>query len=82
MWQSNPAEYKFYTEFQSHEAEFDYLKSLEIEEKINQIEWLKRCNVCPCSPACIVFLSCMLPSPSAAPPTSIKSCMLPQSLLR
>ena len=28
-------EYKFYTEFQSHEPEFDYLKSLEIEEKIN-----------------------------------------------
>jgi serine/threonine-protein phosphatase 2A regulatory subunit B len=26
-------EYKFYTEFQSHEPEFDYLKSLEIEEK-------------------------------------------------
>ena len=30
-------EYKFYTEFQSHEPEFDYLKSLEIEEKINKI---------------------------------------------
>lgn len=41
----SPAEYRFYTEFQSHEAEFDYLKSLEIEEKINQIEWLKRSNV-------------------------------------
>ncbi|ORX62088.1 protein phosphatase PP2A regulatory subunit B [Hesseltinella vesiculosa] len=37
-------EYKFYTEFQSHEAEFDYLKSLEIEEKINQIKWCKRQN--------------------------------------
>ena len=36
------AEYRFYTEFQSHEAEFDYLKSLEIEEKINQIAWCKR----------------------------------------
>lgn len=34
-------EYKFMTEFQSHDAEFDYLKSLEIEEKINQIKWLK-----------------------------------------
>jgi serine/threonine-protein phosphatase 2A regulatory subunit B len=43
--QGSPAEYRFYTEFQSHEAEFDYLKSLEIEEKINQIEWLKRSNV-------------------------------------
>jgi len=28
------AEYKFFAEFQSHEPEFDYLKSLEIEEKI------------------------------------------------
>ncbi|KAK9448649.1 WD40-repeat-containing domain protein [Limtongia smithiae] len=37
-------EYKFYTEFQSHEAEFDYLKSLEIEEKINKIKWCKRTN--------------------------------------
>jgi serine/threonine-protein phosphatase 2A regulatory subunit B len=37
-------EYKFFTEFQSHEAEFDYLKSLEIEEKINQIAWCKRPN--------------------------------------
>jgi hypothetical protein len=34
-----PAEYKFYTEFQSHEAEFDFLKSIEIEEKINKICW-------------------------------------------
>ena len=31
--------YSFYTEFQSHEPEFDYLKSLEIEEKINSIRW-------------------------------------------
>ncbi|ANB14147.1 protein phosphatase 2A regulatory subunit CDC55 [Sugiyamaella lignohabitans] len=37
-------EYRFHTEFQSHDAEFDYLKSLEIEEKINQIEWCKRQN--------------------------------------
>jgi serine/threonine-protein phosphatase 2A regulatory subunit B len=37
-------EYKFYTEFQSHEPEFDYLKSLEIEEKINRIRWCKRAN--------------------------------------
>ena len=34
-------EYKFYTEFQSHEPEFDCLKSLEIEEKINAIQWSK-----------------------------------------
>jgi len=32
-------EYKFFTEFQSHELEFDYLKSIEIEEKINKIKW-------------------------------------------
>ncbi|KAG0345759.1 protein phosphatase 2A regulatory subunit cdc55 [Podila humilis] len=37
-------EYKFHTEFQSHEPEFDYLKSLEIEEKINKIKWCKRQN--------------------------------------
>eukprot|EP01111_Echinosteliopsis_oligospora_P008308 TRINITY_DN2386_c0_g1_i1.p1 TRINITY_DN2386_c0_g1~~TRINITY_DN2386_c0_g1_i1.p1 ORF type:complete len:393 (+),score=63.63 TRINITY_DN2386_c0_g1_i1:273-1451(+) len=35
-------EYKFFVEFQSHEPEFDYLKSLEIEEKINKIKWLNR----------------------------------------
>jgi serine/threonine-protein phosphatase 2A regulatory subunit B len=37
-------EYQFYTEFQSHEPEFDYLKSLEIEEKVNQIRWLPSMN--------------------------------------
>jgi serine/threonine-protein phosphatase 2A regulatory subunit B len=37
-------EYRFYTEFQSHDAEFDYLKSLEIEEKINKIKWCRRQN--------------------------------------
>ncbi|KAI1307213.1 protein phosphatase 2A regulatory subunit cdc55 [Mortierella claussenii] len=37
-------EYKFHTEFQSHEPEFDYLKSLEIEEKVNKIKWCKRQN--------------------------------------
>lgn len=37
-------DYKFYCEFQSHEPEFDYLKSMEIEEKINRIRWLKRGN--------------------------------------
>ncbi|XP_013787680.1 protein phosphatase PP2A 55 kDa regulatory subunit-like [Limulus polyphemus] len=37
-------EYSVYSTFQSHEAEFDYLKSLEIEEKINKIRWLKRKN--------------------------------------
>jgi len=37
--EDTPCEYKFHAEFQSHEPEFDYLKSLEIEEKINQIKW-------------------------------------------
>ncbi len=37
-----PLEYNFFAEFQSHEPEFDYLKSLEIEEKINKIKWCKR----------------------------------------
>lgn len=38
------SDYSVYTTFQSHEPEFDYLKSLEIEEKINKIRWLKRRN--------------------------------------
>lgn len=37
-------EYNVYSTFQSHEPEFDYLKSLEIEEKINKIRWLRRAN--------------------------------------
>lgn len=37
-------EYTVYSTFQSHEPEFDYLKSLEIEEKINKIRWLRRKN--------------------------------------
>lgn len=36
--------YGFWTQFQSHEPEFDYLKSMEIEEKINQIRWCRRIN--------------------------------------
>ncbi|XP_030458258.2 serine/threonine protein phosphatase 2A 55 kDa regulatory subunit B beta isoform-like [Syzygium oleosum] len=32
-------EYRYMTEFQSHEPEFDYLKSLEIEEKVNKVKW-------------------------------------------
>ncbi|KAL3916682.1 MAG: hypothetical protein SGPRY_006714 [Prymnesium sp.] len=34
-------EYRFYCEFQSHEPEFDCLKSLEIEEKLNCVRWCK-----------------------------------------
>ena len=33
-------DWKPYCQFKSHDAEFDYLKSLEIEEKINQIKFL------------------------------------------
>jgi serine/threonine-protein phosphatase 2A regulatory subunit B len=39
------SDYNVYSTFQSHEAEFDYLKSLEIEEKINKIRWLRRKNM-------------------------------------
>lgn len=38
---ASSAQYRFLTEFQSHEPEFDYLKSLEIEEKINAIRWCR-----------------------------------------
>lgn len=49
FWQSKNAphsqgEYDVYSTFQSHEPEFDYLKSLEIEEKINKIKWLPQHN--------------------------------------
>ena len=37
-------EYMYFTEFQSHEPEFDYLKSLDIEEKINKIRWVPSGN--------------------------------------
>lgn len=37
-------EYNVYSTFQSHEPDFDYLKSLEIEEKINKIRWLPQQN--------------------------------------
>lgn len=42
--EDTPCEYKFFAEFQSHEPEFDYLKSLEIEEKINKIKWCHAYN--------------------------------------
>jgi len=35
-------DFEFHVDFQSHEPEFDYLKSLEIEEKINKIRWCHR----------------------------------------
>jgi serine/threonine-protein phosphatase 2A regulatory subunit B len=39
---SKAIDYSYFSEFQSHESEFDELKSIEIEEKINRIEWLNR----------------------------------------
>lgn len=41
---SRHPEFRYKTEFQSHEPEFDYLKSLEIEEKINKIKWCQATN--------------------------------------
>ncbi|TVU34438.1 hypothetical protein EJB05_16270 [Eragrostis curvula] len=41
---SGHPEFRYKTEFQSHEPEFDYLKSLEIEEKINKIKWCQEAN--------------------------------------
>uniref|UniRef100_A0ACD5VMU0 Uncharacterized protein n=1 Tax=Avena sativa TaxID=4498 RepID=A0ACD5VMU0_AVESA len=41
---SRHPEFRYKTEFQSHEPEFDYLKSLEIEEKINKIKWCQETN--------------------------------------
>lgn len=37
-------QFRFWTQFQSHETEFDYLKSTEIEEKINEIRWCRASN--------------------------------------
>jgi serine/threonine-protein phosphatase 2A regulatory subunit B len=37
-------EYQYFTELQSHMREFDYLKSSDIEEKINDIKWLRPCG--------------------------------------
>lgn len=36
---SKHPKFQYKTEFQSHEPEFDYLKSIEIGEKINKIRW-------------------------------------------
>ncbi|PIA56115.1 hypothetical protein AQUCO_00700457v1 [Aquilegia coerulea] len=41
---SRQPEFRYKTEFQSHEPEFDYLKSLEIEEKINKVRWCQTAN--------------------------------------
>ncbi|XP_073142921.1 serine/threonine protein phosphatase 2A 55 kDa regulatory subunit B beta isoform-like isoform X2 [Henckelia pumila] len=41
---SRHPEFRYKTEFQSHEPEFDYLKSLEIEEKVSKIRWCQTTN--------------------------------------
>ena len=33
-------DYRYFTEIQSHEPEFDHLKSIELDEKINSIEFV------------------------------------------
>ncbi|KAI5392008.1 hypothetical protein KIW84_076698 [Lathyrus oleraceus] len=43
-WADLHPEFCYKTEFQSHEPEFDYLKSLEIEEKINRTKWCQTAN--------------------------------------
>ncbi len=37
-------EFNYITEIQSHYKDFDYLKSVDIEERINAIEWLYPSN--------------------------------------
>lgn len=37
-------EFNYITEIQSHYKDFDYLKSVDIEERINSIEWLYSSN--------------------------------------
>ena len=37
-------DYRYFSEVQSHEPEFDHLKSLELEEKINALEFLNHAH--------------------------------------
>ena len=37
-------DYRYFSEIQSHEPEFDHLKSLELDEKINALEFLRHPN--------------------------------------
>ena len=50
-------EYRYLTEFQSHEPEFDYLKSLEIEEKINCVRWVRRDSPALAAPSAHLLLT-------------------------
>lgn len=42
IFKDTPTGYAFFAEFQSHEPEFDYLRSVEIDEQINRIKWCKQ----------------------------------------
>ena len=33
-------DYRYFTEIQSHEPEFDHLKSIELDEKVNALEFI------------------------------------------
>lgn len=37
-------DYRYFTEIQSHEPEFDHLKSIELEEKVNALEFVNKKN--------------------------------------
>ena len=42
IFKDTPTGYNFFAEFQAHEPEFDYLRSVEIDERINKIKWCKQ----------------------------------------
>ena len=35
-----PVEYEFYTEFQAHQPSFDAMRSVQVSEKVVQLQWL------------------------------------------
>jgi serine/threonine-protein phosphatase 2A regulatory subunit B len=37
-------DYRYFTEIQSHEPEFDHLKSIELDEKVNSLEFVNHKN--------------------------------------
>lgn len=41
MKNSRYFDYRYFAEIQSHHPEFDHLKSIELEEKINHIQFIK-----------------------------------------
>ena len=50
-------DYRYFSEIQSHEPEFDHLKSIEIDEKINSLEFLYNSKNSSVSPDGENFLS-------------------------